>query len=484
MPAISGKEYIKRMNQMNPEIWIKGERAAMPLSEHPAYSGAMKTKAGLYDLQLHPEKIEKMTFETKPGHLAGLSYLRPETKEDLAKRREMMTEWALATCGMMGRTPDYMNTALMSLAASADLLKDQDDEFAKNLVRFYEKARDSDLSFTHSFMNPQTNRSSFYDEETDKPIAAKIIKKTSEGLVIQGARLLATQGGMTDEVLIFPSAGKFTDEEYAYAFSIPSNTKGLSFICRESFHEGDSRFNYPLSSRFDEMDALLVFNEVTVPWERVFFYHRQDLAQKLFQQSCFIPQALHQTVNRQLVKSQFLLGLSQLLVQTLNVSEYQHIQSKISEVIIGVESTQAMLEKAENDAVQDNWGTMRPSTHPLYSAVCQFSSLYPRYIEILQLIGAGGYMSLPGEEDFSSPVSDSLDDYLASAAYDARSRTKIFRLAWDTAMSSFGTRQTQYERFFFGDPVRLSSNLYWNYPREEYLSRVKQFLNLKDPFSM
>lgn len=483
MSAISGKEYIERIDALHPEIWIKGEKITDRLSNHPAYKGAIKTKASLYDLQLHPEIAEKMTYLSPlTNNRVGLSYLCPKTKEDLEKRRLMMAEWALATNGMMGRTPDYMNTALMSIAASSSILKEQDPEFAKNLYAFYETARENDLSFTHSFINPQVNRSSNYQEETLQPIAAKIVKKTSEGLIIDGARLLATEGGMTDEVLIFPSAGKFTDEEYAYAFSIPSNTKGLSFICRESFHQGESAFNYPLSSRFDEMDTLLVFDNVLVPWERVFFYHRQDLSNKLFQNSCFIPQALHQVVNRQTVKSQFILGMAQLLVQTLNVSEYQHIQSKISEIIIGVETMQALLERSEKNAEHDEWGTIRPSVHPLYSAVCLFPTLYPRFTEILQLIGAGGFMSLPAEEDFASGISENLHHYLQSASYNASDRTKIFRLAWDTTMSAFGTRQTQYERFFFGDPIRVSSNLYWNYPRVEYIERVKSFLTIEESF--
>ncbi|MGD7006633.1 4-hydroxyphenylacetate 3-monooxygenase, oxygenase component [Metabacillus sp. 84] len=481
MPVISGKQFIDRLNKLHPAVWYKGSKIEGPISEHPAYKGAIRTKAELYDLQHHPEKVDRMTYQCpETNERKGLSYLRPQTKEDLTKRSAMMTEWAKKTHGMMGRTPDYMNTAVMALAASAAILEDQDDDFAQNLVRLYERASREDLSFTHSFINPQANRSAAYYESDHHPVAARVIKKTAEGLIVKGARLLATEGGMTDEVLVFPSGGGKQSKEHAFSFSIPSNTKGLSFLCRESFAPGDSAFNYPLSSRFEEMDTLIMFDDVLVPWDRVFFYHRPDLAAKLFNESSFASQALHQVVNRQLVKLEYLLGLAQLLVSALNVSEYQHIQEKISELIIGCEVISALHQKSEHTAALDQWGTMCPNLQPLYAAICLNSKLYPAYIEILQLIGAGGYLTIPSEEDFESEIAEKADHFLQGAAIDGKMKTALFRLAWDTTMSSFGGRQTQYERFFFGDPVRLRSNLYRFYPRQHMMDEVLSFLDYRN----
>jgi 4-hydroxyphenylacetate 3-monooxygenase len=481
MPAINGKEYLSRIDQMQPNVWIKGERITGKISEHPAYKGAMLTKASLYDMQVQPELQEKMTYKSpKTNEPVGLSFLQPKTKEDLESRRLMIKTWATKTAGMMGRTPDYLNTVIMTLSASASILKDQDEEFSKNLIKLYETARDQDLSFTHSFISPQINRSSNYVELSPQPIATKIVKKTSDGLIVKGARLLATQGGMTDEVLILPSGSKVTDEENAFCFSVPTDSEGLKFICRESYYQGASTFNYPLSSRFHEMDTMIVFDNVLIPWERVFFYHRQDIAHQLFTKCSFTPQTLHQVVIRQIIKTEFILGLAQKMVLTLNLSEYQHIQEKISEVIIALESMKALLDRAELHAKTDEWGTMNPHTHSLYVAVNIFPKLYPRMVEILQLIGAGGLVALPTEEDFHSSLVSDLDQYWQGTACNAVTKTKIFRLAWDLTMSAFGTRQTQYERYFYGDPVRLAANLYANYPRDEYIGHVEQFLDLND----
>ncbi|WP_226669470.1 4-hydroxyphenylacetate 3-monooxygenase, oxygenase component [Metabacillus litoralis] len=481
MPAINGDQYLARMKDLKANVWIKGQKITDNICEHPVYKGALITKASLYDLQLKPDLIKKMTYISPiTNNRVGLSFLQPRTKEDLEARRHMMKTWALETAGMMGRTPDYLNTVIMTLTASASILSDQDEQFTQNLINLYETAREKDLSFTHSFINPQINRSISYEESTTQPpIAARIVKKNHDGVFIKGARLLATQGGMTDEIILFPSGGKIHDQEQSFCVSIPSNAEGVKFICRESYYLGESTFNYPLSSRFHEIDTMIIFDNVFVPWERVFFYHRQDIAMKLFSRSSFTAHTLHQVVIRQITKSEFILGLAQSMVKLLNLSEYHHIQEKISEMIIGLESLKALLDRAELLAKEDEWGTMVPHTHSLYVAVNMFPKLYPRMIEILQLIGAGGLVSIPSEEDFQSCLFNDLELYYQGTACDAETKTKILRLIWDLTMSSFGTRQTQYERYFFGDPVRLASTLYKGYPRDEYIDIVNDFLNIK-----
>lgn len=479
MGAINGRDYINRINQLHNEVWYDGEKIAGPLSEHPAFKGLIHSKAALYDLQHDPQIKDEMIFISPvSGEPIGLSYLQPKTKEDLVRRRKMMQHWAKYSKGIMGRSPDYLNTVIMSFASSVNFLRNKENCFPNNLQAFYEYAREHDLSFTHTFISPQVNRSQIYIEDSDEPIAAKVVATNEEGIVIKGARLLATQGGLTDEVLVF-SVGKFLlDEDQAFAFSIPSNTKGIKFICRDTFLGGQSSFNHPLSSRFEEMDSIIVFDNVVVPWNRVFFYNNAEVAEEFPFQSSFHSFAKHQVVTRQIVKTEFVLGIAELLIETINVSGYQHIQEKMSEIIIGLETMKALLEKSENNAEVDEWGYMRPEMFPLQVAGNIFPKIYPRFTEIIQLIGASGMIALPTENAFHSSIRNDLDHYLKGATKTAEERVKIFRLAWDLTMSSFGTRQTQYERYFFGDPIRLASDLYKSYPKNEYVETVSDFLHL------
>ncbi|MFC4798268.1 4-hydroxyphenylacetate 3-monooxygenase, oxygenase component [Neobacillus sp. GCM10023253] len=480
MGAINGKEFIERMDRLNKEIWLDGERLEGKISEHPAFRGLLQSKASLYDFQFDLTLKEKLTFlSDETEERIGLSYLQPRTKEDLKRRRTMIEIWARHTNGLMGRSPDYMNSVVMAFASSALFLKGSENCFPENIISLYERARNQDLSFTHTFITPQVNRSQINFEKSKEPIAAKIVGKNEKGIIIKGARLLATQGGLTDEVLVY-SAGGVTNDADAYAFSIPSDTKGLKFLCRESFVGGESAFDYPLSSRYEEMDTILVFDNVVVPWERVFFYENVDAANEFMEKSSFYHHAYHQAITRQVVKTEFLLGLAESLSDTINVCGYQHIQEKLSEIIIGLETMRALLLKSEEEAELDEWGYMRPSLIPLKVASNVFPKIYPRFSEIIQLIGASGMVTLPTEKDFNSPIKQDLESYLQGSRKNAEDRVKLFRLAWDLTMSSFGTRQTQYERYFFGDPVRLSSGLYQTYPKEEYCKRIKDLLDLKE----
>lgn len=477
MGAISGKELINRINKLNPEIWFDGKKTEGLLSEHRAFKGIIQSKAALYDLQHQPNIKDEMTFPSPiSGETVGLSFLQPKTKEDLKKRRKMMEHWAKFTFGMMGRTPDYLNSVLMSFASCAGYLEGKEKCFPDNLKAFFEYARENDLSFTHTFISPQVNRSQVYLEHSTEPIAAKVIHENDEGIIVKGARLLATQGGLTDEVLVF-SIGRFLfNEDEAFAFSIPSNTKGLKFICRDTFIGGESPFDHPLSSRFEEMDSIVVFDSVLVPWNRVFYYNNGEVAEEFVLQSSFHHYAKHQVLTRQIIKTEFILGIAELLVDMINISEYQHVQEKISEIIIGLETMKALLEKAENDATLDEWGFMRPSIVPLKVASNVFPKIYPRFSEIIQLLSASGIITLPTERAFRSEIVKDLNQYLQGSNKTAEERVKLFRLAWDLTMSSFGTRQTQYERYFFGDPVRVASDLYKTYSKGEYVQKVIEFL--------
>ncbi|WP_404454756.1 4-hydroxyphenylacetate 3-monooxygenase, oxygenase component [Virgibacillus necropolis] len=476
MPAITGNDYIKRIDQLNTNIWVDGKPVPGKISEHPAFKGVIKSQAALYDLQ-HKQSINDVMTYPSPltGDRVGVSYLQPKTREDLVKRRIMVQHWAKSNNGMMGRSPDYMNTVLMAFASSIDFLKGKENCFPENITKFYEYARENDLSMTHTFIDPQVNRAQFYFEDTDEPIAAKVVERNEEGIVVKGARLLATQGGITDEILVF-SAGGIQDKANGFAFSIPSNSKGLRFVCRESFVGGESSFNYPLSSKFEEMDTIVVFDNVLIPWDRVFYYDNIEVSNSFMASSTFLPFTLHQAVSRQIVKTEFVLGVVQSIINTINIGEYQHVQEKASEIIVALETMKALVIKSEDEAEIDEWGFMRPDRMTLQIAINTFPRVYPRFTEIIQLLGASGLMSIPTENAFQSNVRKDIDQYLQAKSCNAEERVKLFRLAWDLTMSSFGTRETLYERFFFGDPIKLSSQLYFSYNKEPYVKRIEDFL--------
>lgn len=476
MPASTGSDYISRIDRLQTNVWIDGTPITGKISEHAAFKGIMKSQAALYDLQHQPEVREKMLYRSPTtGQWVGMSFLQPKTKEDLTKRRLMIQEWARLNNGMMGRSPDYMNTVITALASSVDWLKGKASCFPENVLAFYEYVRENDLSMTHTFIDPQVNRKAFYFEESEEPIAAKVMAKNENGILIKGARLLATQGGITDEIVVISPGGVHV-EANGFAFAIPSNCEGLRFVCRESFVGGDSAFNYPLSSRYEEMDTIVVFDNVWVPWERVFYCDNMAVANSFMRTSAYLPFTLHQVVSRQIVKTEFILGVVQSIIDTIQIGEYQHVQEKATEVIVVLETMKALVLKAESEAQLDEAGFMRPDQTTLQIASNVYPRIYPRFAEIIQQVGASGLMSIPTEKAFQSTIRKDLDQYLQAASKNAEDRVKLFRLAWDLTMSAFGTRETLYERFFFGDPVKLASQLYHEYEKEAFVKRVEKLM--------
>ncbi|MED1201570.1 4-hydroxyphenylacetate 3-monooxygenase, oxygenase component [Heyndrickxia acidicola] len=476
--TISGKDYIDRIDQLKNEVWINGKKIQGKISRHDAFKGVLKSKAALYDLQLQPEYEDILTYPcTETNSRIGFSFQQPVDLNGLEIREKATKIWARTNAGLLGRSPDYVNTGIMALGTASALFGETESKYGNQMAAIYESAKLKDISFTHTLINPQVNRSiTYFEDSSKKVIAAKIIEEKKEGIIIHGARLLATQGGITDEVLVLPAGGNFIDDSYIYAFTIASNTPGIKFICRESFVLGDSSFDYPLSSRFEEMDTIVVFDHVLVPWERVFLYKDMNIAVKMFGETNLNSLLLYQAVSRMIVKTEFILGLAEKIVDAIQIGDYQHVKDKVSEIIVSLEILKGLQLLSRHNAKPNKWGTMIPDTKALNSAILFFPKMYPRFVEILQLISGSGLITLPSSEDFSSSIRGYLDSYLQGANIEAKDRVQLFRLAWDLTMSPFGTRQTQYERFFFGDPVRLSMSLYNSYPKEEFLKQVESLL--------
>jgi 4-hydroxyphenylacetate 3-monooxygenase len=482
MGARTGKEYLEGLKKPR-EIWIGGEKVTDVLS-HPAFKRGAQSLATLYDMQHDPAIQDEMTYvEPESGERVGMSFLIPRNQEDLLRRRKMMSNWANFSGGMMGRTPDYLNSSFMAFAAAKDYFESNDPRFGENVYNYYKYIRDNDLALTHTLINPQSNRSVGVAQQADPYLPAGIVEENNEGIIIRGCRMLATLAPLADEINVFPSTvlrNQNNDDlsKYSYGFSISCTTPGLKFICRDTFDVGRSNFDHPLASRFEEMDAVVVFDDVLVPWERVFLLHDVEKCNNAYGATNAVVHMAYQVIVKNIAKAEFLLGIAELLAETIAITEFQHVQEKIAEIITYLETMKACIRASEADAKLDQYGVMTPSRPPLDTARNLFPKMYPRMVEILQLLGASGFMAIPSEADLlNSELRPFIDKYYQARNANAYDRIKLFRLAWDVACSSFGGRQVLYERFFFGDPIRMMSALYNVTDKKPYMERVKAFLD-------
>lgn len=474
--ARRGEQLLNKLREAPPEIYYAGERVK-DVTTHPAFRNGLRSLAGLYDLQWQQPDV--MLFDSPTsGKKVGRSFMIPKTHDELRSISRMMKVWADATFGMMGRSPDYLNRAMTAYAAGSSFLAHVNPNLGENARRYHEYIRENDLCLTHTLITPQANRSVNTARQADPYLAARVKEETDAGIVIRGCRMLATLPA-ADEIMVFPSTLLKNQEEdapYAFGLAIPTNTPGLKFQCRETVDYGRSHYDHPLGSRFEEMDAVVIFDDVFVPWERVFLYRDVKSCNEAYARTGAIVNMSHQVVVKNIAKSEFLLGLASLLAHTIGIETFQHIQEKLAEIWVNMETMRAFLRAAEADAALDEYGTMRPAWDPLDAARNLYPRLYPRMVEIIQQMGASGLVSVPMEADIKGPLSEEIKQYYQAARAEAHDRIPLFRLAWDTALSAFGTRQVLYERFFFGDPVRMAGALVANHDRTAYMERVREFL--------
>ena len=426
----------------------------------------MRAIAQLYDMQHDPEIREVMTFASPAtGEPVGRSFDMPATKEALETRSKMMLNWARATCGMMGRSPDFMNVTFAAWGAAADFFGEKRPEFADNMRRYVEYIREHDVTLTHALINLQRSRNPTGMFNLEEGTALEVKRETDAGIIVRGARILATLGPLSDEIAVYsPRLARHSEEHSPFAvnFSIPCSTKGLKFLCRDSFDLGRSHFDHPLGSRFEEMDCIVFFD-----------VERLNATPHVTHSTAH---SAHQGAAKNLAKCEFVLGLALLMTQTLGNAHLPHTEERIGELMLYTELMRSCMRAAEADAATDRWGVMCPAILPVESTRNLMMNCYPRMIEILQLLGSSSFLLTPSEKDFAGPLQPDIEQYLATDNTEARERVKLFRLAWDVAGNAFGSRQVLYERFFASDPLTRARAMAAVYPKGEVIERVREFL--------
>ena len=283
MPVRTGKQFLEGL-QDGREIWLGGERVD-DVTAHPKLSRMARTLADLYDLQHKPDLHDRMTFSSpSTSDPVALSYIVPRTQDDLLRRRGALEIVAEASYGMLGRTPNYVNMALTAMRQIAHVYGEKERRYSDNVVTYHEYVREGDLCITHTFGHAQVNRSDPGNASQESYVPLAVVDTTGDGAVVRGAKSLATLAPFADEIFApvqRPLRPEADQEKYCIGFTLPVSTPGLRFICRESYDLGHSLHDYPLSGRFDEMDAMAVFDDVLIPWDRVVAFRDIELANKV-----------------------------------------------------------------------------------------------------------------------------------------------------------------------------------------------------------
>jgi 4-hydroxyphenylacetate 3-monooxygenase len=433
-------------------LFIDGKRVDN-VTTHPAFRNVSASVARMFDFANAEANRDLMTYETPEGTRANRIWETPGSYEALRKRRAGLEAWTNLHGGFMGRAPDHVASCFSGMYMGLDVFEAYNPKFAKNLAEYYRYARDNDLYLTYVIINPQADRSKSAAQQADPFLTAGVVDRDAEGVTIRGAKMLATGGVVANEVFVTCIQPlREGDENYAVSFAIPMNTRGLKILSRKSYEAAStSVFDNPLASRFDENDAVLYFDDVKVPWDRVFVDGDIAMCQKQFHATPAHVYQNYQAMIRLSVKMRFLIGLGRRAADTNGVTQFPQVRETLGQLAAEAGMIDALVSAMEAEGRQVGPYYI-PNAHTLYTAQVLSQQLYPKVLNTIRDLAGGGMIMLPSSvADFGNPeLADLIGKTQQSPAASSLDRVKFYKLAWDAVGSEFGSRHHQYEMFYAG----------------------------------
>jgi 4-hydroxyphenylacetate 3-monooxygenase/anthranilate 3-monooxygenase (FAD)/4-hydroxyphenylacetate 3-monooxygenase len=461
MGVRTGADYVESLRDGR-KLYIDGQLVT-DVTAYGPFKGIIGTLAALYDAQSEPEYRDAMTFaDPESGECISRSYQRARTWDEFKARMRADYLRTDMTYGMLGRLTDFMSAWLTDCVEAFEFAgQESAAERSRNYHRY---ARENDLCITHALIDPQSDRS----REGAPVETVHIVERRPDGVVVSGARLLSTLAPVANEVYVGPFAPRRPGEEdKALIFALPIATEGLKIVCRESYDAGRSTFDRPLSSRFDEGDALLIFDNVFVPHERLIVGGDIDAYN-----SC-VPNMpgyfLLQAVARSAAKLRFMLGLSRVAAKTTGRDKLPRYQEMIGELVTHLNLAEGLQQataievmsrieahgRGEPLALATGPGEPEIVPHVGNSAVTAFFPMAMRTaLETVKVMAGSGALTFT-EADYNDPeLRPLLDRFVIGPQMDSGTRLKIMKLVWDMTGEQFGSRQALYERYYSGDPIK------------------------------
>lgn len=459
----TGQDHIETLRDGR-AVYLHGQRIE-DTTTHPAYRNAIRSVADLFDFQCRPENRDLMTFSTGSGAASRIWEL-PESYDQLRARRRALEAWNGLHGGFLGRAPDHVASCIAGMYMGLDVFEAYARKRAAALADYYRYARDNDLYLTYVIINPQADRSKGASQQRSEYLSAGVVDHDTSGITVRGAKMLATGAIMANEVFVTCIQPlQPGDQKYAISFAIPLNAKGLKILSRKSYEEtSPHQFDNPLSHRFDENDAVLYFDDVKVPWERVFVFDSIEMCQKQFHATPAHVYQNYQSMVRLSVKMRFLTGIGGRISEINGIGGFPQVREMLGQLAAEAAMVDALVESMETKGTHHGRYFI-PDRHTLYAAQTLTQQLYPRVLNTLRELAGGGMIMLPSSvHDFDNPeVASLIDKTQQSPAASATDKVKFYKLAWDAVGSEFASRHQQYEMFYAGASFVVKNHSFRTY---------------------
>lgn len=477
----NGARYLDTIANDGRRVFLDGEEIK-DVTTHPAFAEPARTMARLFDIAFDPANRELMTFPSPAtGAPVNRIWQMPHSVADLQMRRAAITRWSEESLGYMGRTPDHVAAFFVGFAAEPEILaREGNDQFASNATAIYNFLRDNDVYITYTIVPPQIDRSKPAHRQNPSDLYAGAVKERDDGIVIRGAQMLGTGTVLSDYIhlsTIHPL--RPGDENHAISLITPCNAPGVKIYSRRSYAQAaTSMFDYPLATRFDETDSLVVYDDVFVPWEQVFVYRNIGICRDQWFETPAHVLGNNQAQIRFLTKLRFLTGLARRITRMNGVLEMPPVQARIADIAVRAAMYEGLVDAQIATAAPNRNGVFVPNRQTHYAAMTLQSQIYPEILETLRELSGGGMIQLPSNAvDLNAPAtSHDIRRYMQSPGHPAEERVKLLKLAWDAVGSEFAGRHAQYEKFYAGAPFIVKNRFMLNYDFETSETLVEKAL--------
>ena len=451
---LNGQRYLASLQDAR-EIYIYGERVP-DVTKHPAFRNSCCSIARLYDALHDPQQRDVLTTVDHLGHRTHKFFKPSTTAQELLEAREALIAWARLSYGFMGRTPDYKAAFMASMAANPEFYAPFDESARKWYVKYSSQC----LFLNHVLINPPVDRNRPVHEVDD--VFVHVVEEKDDGVVVSGAKMLATGSAMTHATFVAQNSAVVLDKDkakdFALVFLAPMDTPGTRLICRPSY-EGNARspFDHPLSSRFDENDAVLIFDSAFIPWENVLVYRDPERANAFYQQSRFVNRYNLQSGSRLGVKLDLMAELFANAIETNGTDTFRGVQAALGEILAWRHLIWALTTAMCLDPEPAPGNTVVPKAEYAFTLRMFATECWPAVRHIFEKFLGGSLLVTPSSyKDLQSPdLRPLLDKYYRGSSSSAEERVKLFKLIWDAIGTEFGARHELYEINYSGNHEQI-----------------------------
>ncbi len=454
---MTGAEYLQSL-QDGREVWIYGQRVH-DVTAHPAFRNGARMIARMYDA-LHDATTQAAL--TCAPDMEGVDYTHrfftaSRNAEEQVAARNAIAVWQRIGYGWLGRSPDFMASLLGMFGSNAEYYA----PYQTNARRWYHLSQAQMPYVNHAIANPPVDRRMAPDDIEN--LNVHVVEETDAGLVVSGAKNITTNAALSHYSFVGHDGGAVINKaERAALFMVSMNAPGLKVICRPSYEMTaavmGSPFDYPLSSRFDENDAIFILDHVLIPWENVLIYGDTHKFNNHMRDSGFYERSGLHACTRLAVKLDLIAGLLMKAVEATGVDQFRGVQVNVGEVLTWRHLFWSLSDAMAYSAVPLN-GAVIPKLEHVMAYQMVMTTAYPRVKELIHNLIASGLIFQPASRlEFQTPeLRPYLDQYVRGSDSSAVDRVKLMKTLWDALNSEFGGRHELYERNHSGnhEAIRL-----------------------------